>query len=157
MTKSEIADAVECAVKSGNWIIRADNDGVSYNGFKWNGVGEWTEAPDWNEEPECGGGLHGQDINHGGYITTGSRLVFCDTEGKHIPIESDKVKVRWARILLVNELPDCLETINGNLNLHGTQITDFGGLKSVGGNLDLRDTQITDIPVNLRVGEKIYR
>ena len=35
-------------------------DGASYNGFKWPlTVGAIVEAPDWDNKPECGNGLHG--------------------------------------------------------------------------------------------------
>lgn len=33
-------------------------DRVAYGGFQWPESG-YVEAPDWNPEPECGGGLHG--------------------------------------------------------------------------------------------------
>jgi len=33
-------------------------DLTSYNGFQWPASGK-VKAPDWNPEPECGGGLHG--------------------------------------------------------------------------------------------------
>lgn len=34
--------------------------GETYGGFMWPlTVGATVEAPDWNPEPECGGGLHG--------------------------------------------------------------------------------------------------
>lgn len=152
MTNQEIQEAVESAVKTGNWIIRADNDGVSHNGFKWSGIGEWTESPDWNEEPECGGGLHGQDANHGGYIK-GTRLVFCDTEGKHVPIGSDKIKVRRARILLINELPElpaCKE-----LDVSDTNITELPELPACE-SLDVHGTKITELP-ELPANCRIYR
>ena len=146
MTNVEIQIAVKAAVKNGNWIIRGDNEGVSAsddaNGFKWNSVGEWTEAPDWNEKPECGGGLHGQDKDFGGVIC-GTRLVFCDTEGAHIPIEDNKVKVRKARILLINELPALPNCTS--LNVRGTPITKIPALPSCMW-LDVRGTRITKIP-----------
>ena len=42
-------------------ILRCcDKDGTSHGGFKWPlKVGSVVEAPDWNPEPICGGGLHG--------------------------------------------------------------------------------------------------
>ena len=37
-----------------------DQDGSSYGGFQWPlEVGAKVVAPDWDPEPECGGGLHG--------------------------------------------------------------------------------------------------
>ena len=35
-------------------------DGTSHGGYKWNlEIGAINEAPDYNDKPECGGGLHG--------------------------------------------------------------------------------------------------
>ena len=118
-----IPERVKRALESGQWIIRADNDGVSPSsnarGFRWNGIGEWTEAPDFNQSPDCGGGLHGQDKSHGGLIM-GTRLLFCETEGPHVPLDN-KVKVRKAAILLVNSLPEGFKQTAG-LDLSGTQL-----------------------------------
>ena len=131
ITKEHIAKVVV----TGNWIIRADNDGASHGGFCWAPLGEWTTAPDWNDRPECGGGLHGQDKDHGGYIQ-GTRLVFCETRGKHVAIGSNKVKVQSARILMVNALPEGL---------------------SVGGSLDLSSTAIKKVPKSAKIASMIYR
>ena len=123
-------------IRQGNWMVRAD-DGkrVSYGSFRWNPPGEWTEAKDWNETPECGGGLHGQDARHGGMIQ-GNTFRFCETHGKHVAIGTDKVKVRRARILL-NELPSGL-TFSGDLSLRGcTSLASLPENLSVGGWLDL--------------------
>jgi len=110
MAELTIPERIKRALETGNWIIRADNDGISpspdANGFRWAPLGEWTEAPDFNKIADCGGGLHGQDKDHGGYIL-GKRLVFCETEGPHIAL-GEKVKVHRAAILLVNELPEGL-------------------------------------------------
>ena len=119
-------------VKQGNWIIRGDNDGVSHGGFRWKPLGEWTEAPDWNERSECGGGLHGQDINYGGMFS-GNRVVFCETKGKHIVIGYNKVKVRYARILMVG-LPK-IPKINGSLDLSGCDLSGITLPTSVGGSI----------------------
>lgn len=42
-------------------ILKCVNiDGTSYGGFRWPFVvGSVVEAPDWNDELKCGGGLHG--------------------------------------------------------------------------------------------------
>jgi len=41
------------------YILKSVNaDMTSYNGFVWPAEGP-VEAPDWNAQPECGGGLHG--------------------------------------------------------------------------------------------------
>ena len=40
-------------------VLRTSNmDRISYGGFQWPESGP-VEAPDWNQEPICGGGLHG--------------------------------------------------------------------------------------------------
>ena len=153
-SRQELRKLAEAAVKGGNWIIRADRDGKSHGGFQWAEPGEWTEAPDWNTKAECGGGLHGQDKDHGGYVE-GSRLVFCETQGEHISLV-DKVKVHKARILLVNELPSNLRVLN-DLKLSGTQITELPEGLSVGGYLYLRGTQIKTLPKDLKVKGDIYR
>ncbi|MFZ2635551.1 MAG: hypothetical protein WAX33_04345 [Rectinemataceae bacterium] len=156
ITKESIAKVV----RQGNWLIRADNDGISPSGeakgFRWSPIGEWTEAPDWNPGHKCGGGLHGQDINYGGMIS-GTRLVFCETSGKHIKIDGYKVKVKKARILLVNALPDGL-SVGGDLHLTGTGITALPDGLSVGGDLRLTGTGITALPGRITVlGGRIIR
>lgn len=99
------------AVESGNWIIRYSSDGKSYGGF------QWTEAPDWNERPVCGGGLHGCGPTSGGdFIPDGvTRLEFCETSGPHVVVEGNKEKVKRARILLVDEIPANLTEFKGRL------------------------------------------
>ena len=126
------------AVKSGNWIIRfgPSPDGsqpACYKGFAWAPLGEWTEAPDWNERAECGGGLHGQCAEAGGHRhDSGPHLLFCESDGPRVVIGDNKCKVRKARVLLVDELPRDL-TVGGGLSLNGcTALTSLGDL-TVGG------------------------
>lgn len=38
------ADKAKALLDSGNWIIRTDNNGVSYQGFKWKRKGAWTHS-----------------------------------------------------------------------------------------------------------------
>lgn len=110
MNLTDRRNAAAAAAKRGNWIIRFGDSpdparATCHAGFKLNGLGEWTKAPDWNPKPECGGGLHGQDKDHGGYRHySGQHLYYCDTEGEHVGL-GDKAKVRRARLLLVDELP----------------------------------------------------
>jgi hypothetical protein len=41
------------------YVLRTnDSEGKGYGGFQWPKKGK-VEAPDWNPEPICGGGLHG--------------------------------------------------------------------------------------------------
>jgi hypothetical protein len=90
-------------LKTGNWMIRFDNDGVAYGGFRWNPSGEWTIATNWKMRAKCGNGLHGQSINGCGYCQAGSRLVLCETDGKQIAIDGNKIKVKKAKIIAVNK------------------------------------------------------
>lgn len=106
-------------LNSGNWMIRFDNNGKSYNNFVWNPVDEWTEAPDWDEKPICRGGLFGQSLAAAGHCGTGSTMVLCETRGKQIEINGAKVKVRYARRLFENEnIPEeFIEKIQDNISL----------------------------------------
>ena len=77
----------------------------SYGGFTWNRVGEWTEAPDWNPDPMCGGGLHGQHPEAGGYRHRGGTVPeLLEIEGPVVKIGGDKVKVRRAKRIAVGNL-----------------------------------------------------
>jgi hypothetical protein len=139
VTEEHIVDVI----KKGNWMIRTDVDGKSYGGFKWNGVGKWTEAPDWNDEPVCIGGLFGQDASNYGYCKRGNRLLFCETDGHHVPLDGEKIKVRKAKILLVNMIPAGLK-FKGSLYLKGCTLPDGFTIGDVGGSLDLSGCTFTD-------------
>ena len=54
-------DAHKWTNADGNVLILrgVGEDRTSRNGFKWPAVGETVTAEDWNDKPECGGGLHG--------------------------------------------------------------------------------------------------
>lgn len=48
------------------YVLRTnDSEGKGYGGFQWPKKGK-VEAPDWNPEPICGGGLHGLLNGEGG-------------------------------------------------------------------------------------------
>ena len=129
---------IDKLLKSGNWMIRFDNKGLSYNGFKWKGLGQWTIAPDWNDKAECGNGLHGQSPKGHGYCQKGSRLVLCETDTQ-ICIDGNKVKTRRAKILAINEnIPIEFFQVGGYLDLRGYTHPLPPSLQSVGGSLDLR-------------------
>ena len=118
---------VKQAVETGQWMIRTDDgEGGAYRGFQWAGVGAWTEAPDWNDRPECGGGLHGQGPAGSGELATDrrARLLFCLTDGPVVGIGGDKQKVRRAMILLVNELPPDNLSVGWSLDLIGCPMGD---------------------------------
>ena len=144
----ELRQLASEAVKHGRWMIRADNNGVSAspraNGFVWQPPGEWTRAPDFDGKKKCGGGLHGQDSQWGGYCE-GTRIVFCEHRGGYIGgIDGNKMKVEEARILLVGELPDGLQ-MEGALDLSHCTLPE--GLKlpdSVGDWLDLSNCTLPE-------------
>ena len=101
------AGEVKRLLKSGNFMIRMSNDGVGYNGFQWAPIGEWTECPSWTKRsythPQCdNGGLFGQSPKASGYCNKGTRIELCETEGKHVLVDDNKVKVQRARIIAVN-------------------------------------------------------
>lgn len=110
LDKDEINQFVEQALQKGNWMLRRSDNGKSHNGFQWNKIGKWTEAPDWNLEAECGGGLHGNGVNtRNSYWGPGGDVDFCEInmdagvvciDGKY-----GLVKCRCARVLIRNELP----------------------------------------------------
>src|SRR5437660_6609964 len=83
-------DLLDQLRESGNWMIRLSKDGRSYGGFVWNDVGIWTDAPDWNPEPVCGGGLHGQGPGGWGYGHEGSRLELVETDSLRVVVDDNK-------------------------------------------------------------------
>ena len=83
------------------WMIRSSDNGISYCDFKWKGIGKWQDCPDWNTEPECGGGFHGETPEFHGFGIQYNRLELVEYKGNAIPINGDKVKVREARIVAV--------------------------------------------------------
>ena len=171
-----IKEQVKKVLKSGNWVLRRSNKGKSYEDFQWKPIGKWTEAPDWDPEPECGGGLHGNGPESKGYWTNGKDLDFCEIDPTNMVDLGDKIKVKRARILLRNELPKDLKVggyldlrntqikelpkgleVGGSLDLEGTPIKELPKDLKVGGYLNLRGTQITELPEGLKVGGAIYK
>jgi hypothetical protein len=139
LTKKQIEGMIKAAIKTGHWMLRRSKSGQSCSekasGFQWQPVGIWTEAPDWDPRPRCGGGLHGNGPDSTGFWTSGRDLDFCVVEDI-VKIDVEKIKCRRAMVLLRNKLP-------ANLR--------------VGGSLDLRGTQVKTLPANLRVGGSIYQ
>jgi len=126
MNKAQIDKAVQKAIATGNWMIRSENKGgvspsANAAGFKWKPIGQWTIAPDWRPIRECGHGLHGQASEAGGYNDGGKYIVFCETRGTRVKIDSNKIKVGKARRLLVGKLPTGL-TFNSSLDLSGCDL-----------------------------------
>jgi hypothetical protein len=152
---------IQSLLKWGNWIIRMDNDGYSYGDFKWESMGKWTRAADWNPRPVCGGGLHGQNQEFNGFCRAGKRLVLCEIGRKKVGIDKEKLKVKSAKIIAVNDkipfiflsfislslegyqhkLPEGLTSVGGDLYLGGYQHKLPEGLTNVGGYLHLGSYQ----------------
>ena len=83
------------------WMIRSSNNGISYHGFKWNGIGEWTECPDWEPTPQCGHGLHGETPEYNGSGMLYGRAELHEYAGDIVGLD-DKCKVTRARIVATN-------------------------------------------------------
>ena len=106
-------------------------DGTSYGGFRWPlEPGVAVEAPDWNPEPVCGGGLHGLLWGIGD-----SSLMDLRDDSVGIVFESDvngvvslgtKVKVKSAVVLCVGTLDEAANW----LNAHQTN-TEYVGYKGI--------------------------
>lgn len=122
------------------WMLRMDNDGVSYAGFRWKPLGVWTVAPDWNAQPMCGYGLHGQGQSGHGYTIKGSRIALCAVKvAEIVVVDGDKIKVPRARIVAVDD--DALRFFGaefvGSLYLECYAHPLPEGLTHVGDSLDL--------------------
>lgn len=135
-----------------------DGYGRSYDGFQWKPVSEWTEAPDWNNRPECGGGLHGQFSDASGFRGDGSSVVLCETDCTPVIIDGDKAKVRRARIIARDDLKSFgpLE-FNGNLNLSDTLLVSLPDKLKVNGYLNLNGCiRLTSLPKDLKVKYSLH-
>ena len=85
-----------------SWMLRSSNNGKSYGDFKWPKIGEWIECPDWNNESKCGHGFHGITPEYNGFGFIYSRLELVEYAGEVVAIDNNKVKVRKARIVAIN-------------------------------------------------------
>ena len=130
---AELRTLADEAVKHGRWMIRGfgpdyKSPSSAAKGFAWNPPGEWTRAPDFNTQNQCGGGLHGQDATWGGYFE-GTILAFCEHRGGYVAMDN-KIKVEEARILLIDELPDGL-VFNGELSVSGCGLQTLNAPEAV--------------------------
>ncbi len=81
----------------------------SYNDFVWPlEVGADVEAPDWNSEPNCGGGLHCLPNARGDwYLLSGEYWAVLKFNKKDmVQIDSEKCKVRKCKIVFLSENPE---------------------------------------------------
>jgi len=181
MNKAQIDKAIANAIKSGNWMIRFENEGrlspsIDANGFKWKPIGQWTIANDWNSRPVCGGGLHGQSHEAGGQVIKGKYIVFCETRGERVIIDGNKIKVKSARRLLIGNLPEGLkfksslylsgcdlkgitlpQSVGGSLYLSGCDLKGITLPQSVGGSLDLSGCDLKGITLPDKLKSKVIR
>jgi hypothetical protein len=148
---------------SGLWMLRLSKNGISYGGFTWAPVGEWTEAKDWDPTPNCGGGLHGQGPEAHGYGHKGTRYELCETGPERVIVDCDKVKVRTARIIAVDVgalsalAYLCTDGLfPGALNLSEWDHPLPASLQSIGGYLNVRGYQ-HPLPASLQVKGKVRR
>jgi len=144
---------IKKVVKSGNWMLRRSDAGKSYGDFQWAPIGEWTEAPDWDPNPICGGGLHGNGPNSKGYWTDGSDIDFCEIDPQDVvDLYGEKIKAKRSRILLRNELPDGL-TLEGGLDFREcTGLTRLPNKLTVKGTLNLtRCSNLKSLPEDLKI------
>ncbi len=86
-----------------DWMLRSSSNGVSYRGFQWEKKGEWTKAKSWDSSPICGDGLHGNAPEAHGFGLYYARVELCETKGKRVVVQGDKIKVPEARIVAENE------------------------------------------------------
>lgn len=80
-------------------------DYTSHSGFQWpREVGAVVEAPDWNPEPACGGGLHGLPWGQGnlGLLSSAGDAVWLVVAADHaVRIDNDKSKFPRCTIVYV--------------------------------------------------------
>ena len=159
MSARKIRAAVRAAVRTGNWMVRIDDNGTSTapeaQQFRWSPIGCWTVAPDWDPSPRCGGGLHGVNHRASGFTQPGTTISFCATDPCQVVIGTNKIKTPRAMRLLVDELPPGLSF--GGLNLsYCTGLTELPAGLSVGW-LDLSYcTGLTELPAGLSVSGGLY-
>ncbi len=96
-------------------------DGTSYNGFKWPlEVGAVIEAPDWNDKPICGGGLHFLPWGEGDAqllswnADESIALIIEPTDDNVVDIDGRKSKCKSARVMFVGTLQDAAGFIFAN-------------------------------------------
>ena len=151
---------IDRIIKSGNWMVRTDDDGVAFEGFKWNEIGEWTTPTYFSERPTCNsGGLFGQTQSASGQNAGRCRAVFCETSDVRIVVDGNKIKTDRARIVLVNDLALARGiSFNGDLDLSNcTGLQSLPENLTVGGNLNLYNcTGLQSLPKNLTVGGSLY-
>ena len=88
---------------------------TGYNDFQYPWRGH-VAAPDWNDKPECGGGLHGIDAKHYLYnIKNGCYIVIAYTDPA-IAIGVDKIKVPRGEVVYLSKR---IKNIQAWIERHG--------------------------------------
>ena len=147
-----------------NWMVRTDNDGEGYGGFKWKPAGQWTTCPKWSDETKANcesGGLFGQGPGGYGYAQSGTRFLFCETSGPSISVD-DKIKVREAVIVYVGSeayeamVYKCGGVWPGSLDTRGGDTSGLTALTSIGGWLDTGGGDTSGLTALTSIGGWLY-
>ena len=97
---------------------------ISYNNFKWDlKIGAINTCGDWNEKPECGGGLHGirNAVGSASLLDWSENAIpFVFSSTKYIDIDNQKSKVQKAKIEFVGKsIPECSTWIYQKTSIQG--------------------------------------
>ena len=112
----------------------------SYQGFKWPKKGV-VKAPDWNPEPQCGGGLHGLPWGEGdgGLLDWRPNAVWLVAEYSESDAVdlSGKIKVPRCRVVHVGDRQTATEFLQNNGGIcrmiaGGTATAGYEGTATVG-------------------------
>ena len=84
------------------------SDMTSKNGFKWPDVGGIAEAPDWEDSPECGNGLHGWlygkgDHSCSSYLDSTAKWLVVEVDSDRIVMLGGKCKFPMSKVLFVGD------------------------------------------------------
>ena len=91
--------------------LRKVNKDLQHYDFTWpDQVGSIAKCPDWNPQPECGGGLHFLPEAVGDYdLLSGHYWVVVEYDDtKAVAIDLDKAKVEECKIVYFSEDPSGL-------------------------------------------------
>ena len=99
------------------YLLRtSDKDGKSHGGFQWPKEG-YVEAPDWNPEPTCGGGLHGLPWGDGGWelldatdYTRIWQVLEADAQDV-VSIDGRKSKARCGNVIYSGNMADAMAKV----------------------------------------------
>jgi hypothetical protein len=118
-----------------------NSDMTSHGGFRWPESGP-CEAPDWNPEPICGGGLHGLAWGEGGsdYLSVDADakwLVVLADATTLVDIDGDKVKFPRGEVVYCGDRTGATDYIyrNGGAGKrinYGTATAGYRGTATAG-------------------------